>query len=53
MKVDTDELLVRLRKMKSSYVYDLIKGGEYSEWNRGILAGKIDLLDELIEMIDE
>lgn len=53
MKVDTDELVDTLSNMKDALVYDLIKGGTYSEWNRGILAGKIDMLDEIITMIEK
>jgi hypothetical protein len=52
MKVDTDELIDKLHKMKDSYVFDLIKGGEYSEWNKGMLAGKVDVLADLIEWIE-
>ena len=43
----------KLRDMKDGYVIDLIRTGEYTEWNKGILAGKIDMLDEIIRMIED
>lgn len=46
--VQSEELLHNLRELRERYVIDLIKNGEYSEWNKGILAGKIDAIDEII-----
>lgn len=53
MKIDSDEVVENLSKLKDRYIYELIKGGEYSEWNKGILAGKIDVIDEVIELLDK
>lgn len=49
----TEELVKVLSDLKERYVQDLIKGGAYSEWNKGILAGKIDCLDEIIGLVSK
>lgn len=53
MKVDTEELVDNLSAMRESYIYQLIKSEEFSEWKKGILAGKIDAIDELILFIEK
>ena len=53
MKVDTDKLVDTLSKIKDALVYDLIKGGTYSEWNRGISCfGKGLTCKELPHAVD-
>ncbi len=48
-----DELLHILDELKDKYVDDLIKSGAYSEWNKGILAGKIDMIEELKTLLSK
>ena len=48
-----EEVLHQLSEIRERYVLDLIKNGEYSEWNKGILAGKIDAIDEIIHWLSK
>ena len=51
MKIDSDEFLYKLDEIRESLIADLVKKGDYSEWNKGILAGKIDMIDEIKYMV--
>ena len=51
--VQNEELLHQLKELRERYVIDLIKNGEYSEWNKGILAGKIDAIDEIMHWLSK
>lgn len=50
-QLQNQELIHTLQELRERYVIDLIKNGEYSEWNKGILAGKVDALDEVIALL--
>lgn len=48
-----DELVHKLTELRERYIADLIKDGEYKEWDRAKLAGKIENIDEIIAMVSK
>lgn len=48
-----DELVHKLNELKERHIADLIKSGEFREWDKGKLAGKIEVIEEIIEMVSK
>ena len=52
MKIDTDELVEKLKVSREAYIQDLVRS-DGSEYSKGKLAGAIMALDEMIAFIEE